>query len=36
MDRVTVKPEMLRWARERSGLQATNLRKRFPKLELWE
>ena len=36
MNRVAVKPEMLRWARERSGLHAISLRGRFPKLELWE
>jgi len=34
--RVDVKPEMLRWARERAGLSLHALSKRFPKLELWE
>jgi Zn-dependent peptidase ImmA (M78 family) len=33
---VEVKPEMLRWARERSGRSAASLRARLPKLELWE
>jgi Zn-dependent peptidase ImmA (M78 family) len=36
MNRVEVKPEMLRWARERSGRSAASLRERLPKLELWE
>jgi Zn-dependent peptidase ImmA (M78 family) len=36
MNCVTVKPEMLRWASERSGLNLENLHERFPKLELWE
>jgi len=36
MNRVTVKPEMLRWAWERAGLSIGNLRERFPKLVLWE
>ena len=35
MSRVTVKPEMLRWACERSGQSAENMRKRFPKFDLW-
>ena len=34
--RVEVKPEMLRWARERSRQTAINLARKFPKLELWE
>ena len=36
MNRVGIKPEMLRWARERSGRGASYLNKRFPKLERWE
>lgn len=36
MNRVTVKPEILRWACERAGHTAASLRGRFPKLELWE
>ena len=36
MNRVGVKPELLRWARRRSGQSAEYLRKRFPKLEAWE
>ena len=36
MNRVGVKPELLRWARRRSGQGAEYLRKRFPKLEAWE
>jgi transcriptional regulator with XRE-family HTH domain len=36
MIRVDVKPEMLRWARERAGLAVEALRKRFPRLEDWE
>lgn len=35
MNQVNVKPEMLSWACERSGQSADNLRKRFPKLDLW-
>jgi len=36
MSRVTVKPELLRWALERSGRSAESLSKKFPKLERWE
>ena len=36
MLRVEVKPEMLRWARERAGLDELDLTKRFPKLIEWE
>ncbi|MGR3914863.1 MAG: ImmA/IrrE family metallo-endopeptidase [Gammaproteobacteria bacterium] len=36
MFRVPVKPEMLRWARERAGLSVDDLRNRFAKLALWE
>src|SRR3989338_4905023 len=35
MSRVTIKPEMLSWACERSGHSAENIRKRFPKFDLW-
>ncbi len=36
MNRVTIKPELLRWARERAGKTRESLLARFPKLELWE
>jgi Zn-dependent peptidase ImmA (M78 family) len=36
MMRVEVKPEMLRWARERSGLDPSALAQRFPRLDAWE
>src|SRR3989442_797126 len=36
MSRVAVKPELLRWARERSGLTTTALEERFPKYPAWE
>ncbi len=36
MDRVPVKPEMLRWARERAGWNPASLRQRIPQFELWE
>lgn len=36
MVHVNIKPEILTWARERAGFDYENLRKRFPKLELWE
>ncbi len=36
MLRVDVNPELLRWARERSGLEIATLEHRFPKLEAWE
>jgi len=36
MSRVDVKPELIRWARERSGITPDVLLKRFPKLEQWE
>lgn len=35
MSRVTVKSEMLTWACERSGHSAEDIRKRFPKFDLW-
>jgi Zn-dependent peptidase ImmA (M78 family) len=34
--RVEVKPELLAWARERSGLGAEELARRFPQLAEWE
>jgi Zn-dependent peptidase ImmA (M78 family) len=36
MTRVTIRPEILCWARERAGLPESDLRKRFPKLKEWE
>ncbi|HZF12089.1 MAG TPA: XRE family transcriptional regulator [Thermoanaerobaculia bacterium] len=36
MNRVAVKPEMLRWARERAGRSAASLHERIPQLERWE
>jgi hypothetical protein len=36
MNRVEVKPEMLRWARDRAGLSSAALAARFPRLEAWE
>jgi Zn-dependent peptidase ImmA (M78 family) len=36
MNRVEVRPELLRWARERSGLSIDMLARRFPKLAAWE
>jgi Zn-dependent peptidase ImmA (M78 family) len=36
MNRVEVKPELLRWARERAGLGVDALARRFPKLAAWE
>lgn len=36
MTRVPVKRESLTWARERAGQSEMGLRKRFPKLNLWE
>lgn len=34
--RADVKPELLRWARERAGFALPNLEARFPKLDQWE
>ena len=34
--RVEVKPALLAWARERSGIDPADLTRRFPKLEDWE
>ncbi len=36
MSRVTIKPEILRWARERADRSVESLRGRFPRYELWE
>jgi Zn-dependent peptidase ImmA (M78 family) len=36
VDRVSVAPEMLVWARKRSGRQTSDFAKRFPKLRQWE
>ena len=36
MNRVGVRPELLRWARERSDRDPEYLRRRFPKLDAWE
>lgn len=36
MTRVDVKPDLLRWARERAGLQVEDLDRRFTKLTAWE
>ncbi len=36
MNRVPVKPAMLRWARERAGESAARLQERIPHLDLWE
>lgn len=36
MNRVEIKPELLRWARERAGKSPTSLARRFPKLGDWE
>lgn len=36
MTRVNVRPEMLRWARERAGHAASDLAPRFPQLPAWE
>ncbi len=36
MNRVPVKPELLRWARERAGLSVEGLAGRFPSLDEWE
>lgn len=35
MNSVTIKPDMFRWACERSGIDPEALLHRFPKLELW-
>jgi transcriptional regulator with XRE-family HTH domain len=34
--RVAVNPELLAWARERSGVEPEDLARKFPKLAEWE
>ena len=34
--RVDVKPELLRWARERTGIEPDTMVKRFPRYREWE
>jgi len=34
--RVEIKPDMLRWARERAGFTLVDLAPRFPHLAAWE
>ncbi len=36
MNRVAIKPDLLRWARERAGRSVESLAGKFPKLERWE
>jgi Zn-dependent peptidase ImmA (M78 family) len=36
MNRVAVRPDLMRWARERAGLSPDALVRRFPKLQAWE
>ena len=36
MSRVPVKPDLLRWARERAGYEVHSIARRFPKFEEWE
>lgn len=36
MMRVEIKPELLRWARERAGFTLSDLASRFPQIEAWE
>ena len=36
MNRVAIKPELLRWACERAGFAVTDLEPRFPRLAAWE
>lgn len=36
MNRVGIKPELLRWAQARSGQSTEYLQRRFPKLDSWE
>ena len=36
MSRVAVKPELVRWARERADLAVADLVKKFPRLQAWE
>ncbi len=36
MENVAINPEILRWARKRSGISKEVLEQKFPKLKLWE
>ena len=36
MDRVQIKPQLLRWARERAGFDTADLERKFPRLSAWE
>lgn len=36
MDRVTIKPELLRWACDRVGFVVADLERKFPRLAAWE
>lgn len=36
MSRVAVKPDILRWARDRAGMDVDDLRQKFPKIDEWE
>lgn len=36
MSRVAVKPDLLRWARDRAGKGVDELRNKFPKIDAWE
>ena len=36
MNRVSVQPELLSWARERADLSVDALARRFPQIEAWE
>ncbi|MCK6480729.1 MAG: XRE family transcriptional regulator [Planctomycetes bacterium] len=36
MERVAIRPEMLRWARERAGVSPDRLARKFPHLASWE
>ncbi|MBL9207335.1 MAG: ImmA/IrrE family metallo-endopeptidase [Opitutaceae bacterium] len=36
MSTVAIRPQLLRWARERAGLDATDLTRQFPRFQEWE
>lgn len=36
MNRVPIRPQLLRWARQRSGVEEAELERKFPRLEAWE
>ena len=36
MSRVTIRPRLLKWARDRANLTIAELTKKFPKFEAWE